>query len=632
MLYGYMGEVLKINLSNKDIKKEKLTEGDLRKFIGGSGLGAKYLFELTGQQTDPLGEDNVLIFMTGPITGIKSFSADRFEVITKSPLTEIFAESNCGGRWGSMLKKSGFDGIIISGRSDKPVNIYINNKEVKILDASSTWGLDTFDTQSKLKETINPRCEIVCIGPAGEKLVRYASIATGSKNSRITGRCGCGTVMGSKKLKAIAVYGNYDINIFDPENLQSFQKRHIKEIVRETKPLHEYGTSLENVYLEEIGNMPVKNWTKSKFKNIENLSGQAMARTILKKKYYCGNCIIGCGRLIEIEKGKYKTSGLIGGPEYETMAMLGSNLFIDNLEAVSKYNEICNRYGLDTMTTGSIIGFMMECYEKGLIDKDELDGIDLKWGDEDAVKEILMKIINRDGIGMLLGEGIRAIVKKLGNRSKEFAAEIKGLDFPAHDPRCKMGTGLGYATSNRGACHLQAMTVDFENGASIPETGHPETYDKLSIASVPEIGIPEPLDRFDVKSKPEFVIRLQNLMCIYDSINCCKFIIFGGIALEELCEILKLTTGFDYKKEEILKIGEGMFNLKRLYNSKCGISRKDDTLPKRFLTQKREDGKSADKLPPLEEMLDDYYILRGWDNNGIPSKEKIDELGLNDFI
>ena len=483
------------------------------------------------------------------------------------------------------------------------------------MDATSIWGLDTFETHEKILKKTNPKTEIVCIGPAGEKLVKYAIIATGGKNvTRIAGRAGCGTVMGTKNLKAVAVYGTQKINVFDQYGFNQFNKSHAKTMVEETRPIKEYGTSGEIIHLVEIGNLPIKNWKSGKFNQAEKISGQRLAETILRKKYYCGKCVIGCGRLIEINEKEYDTNGIIRGPEYETIGMLGTNLLIDSLKTISELNEICNRYGMDTITTGSIIGFIIECYENNLIQKEEIDGIDLKWGDKNAIRNVLIKIGKREGIGKLLGEGIRYVSNIIGPDSKQYAMEVKGLDIPAHDPRCKMGLGLGYATANRGACHLEAFTLDFKGGASLEDMGYSET-----------------LNRLDIEVKPEFVIKFQNLMCVFDSIKCCKFIIFGGIALTQLAETLNLVTGSNISKEELLKTGERIFNLKRLYNNKCGITKKDDVLPKRFLTLKREDGNFRDKLPPLDEMLKEYYRQRGWDETGIPTSEKINELDLSDF-
>jgi len=611
-----MGKILKVDLGTGATEEIKLNKKDIETFIGGSGLGAKYFHELVSPGVDPLGEKNVLIFMTGPLTGTKAFSSDRFEVITKSPLTNIYAESDCGGKWGSMLKRSGYDGIIITGVSEKPVYLNITDRSVEIADAKDLWGLDTFDTHNKLKESVDKKAEIACIGPGGENLVRYGVISTGGVHARVAGRAGCGTVMGSKKLKAITVYGNKKVKVFNQKGLIEFNKLHSKAMVDEFRGMKEYGTSGGLAGCEELGDLPIKNFSTRRFSKAENISGRYMAKKILKKKYYCGGCVIGCGRIIEIKDGKYKTKGQIGGPEYETSAMLGSNLGIGDLEAICKFNELCNRYGIDTITTGSVIAMIMECNERGLIPKKDLDDTKLVWGSVDAVIKVIHKIGKQEGIGKLLGKGTRAIAKKLGSYAPEFALHVKGLEIPAHDPRAKISLALGYATSNRGACHLQAFAFDFLGGNTISE-----------------LGFPEPLDRFEVNKMPEFVMKMQNLMSLADSLKCCKFILFyfGDHVLTRLAQVLELVTGRKMDSDELLLAGERVFNLKRLYNTKCGISRKDDKLPERFLVQKRGEGKYEDFLPPLGKMLDEYYRLRNWDEIGLPERQKIKELGIEEY-
>ncbi|MBM3703123.1 MAG: aldehyde ferredoxin oxidoreductase family protein, partial [Actinobacteria bacterium] len=587
---------------------------DAKNFIGGCGLGTKYLHKLTDTKTDPLGENNVLVFLIGPLTGTKFFSSNRYDVVTKSPLTGIYAESNSGGKWGGVLKKSGYDGIIISGKSESPVYIWINNKEVKIEDAVDIWGLDDFELDRILKERTTKDAEVACIGPAGERLVKYATISNEGEHARVAGRAGAGTVMGSKNLKAIVVSGNQDFELFDPEGFEKFFKQYSKGMVEGTRGINAYGTSGGVAFCEELGDLPVRNWSWRTFEGTLMITGQYMAETILKKRYYCGQCMIGCGRVIKIEDGKYKTPGLIGGPEYETIGMLGSNLLVGNIQAIARFNELCNRYGIDTITTGSVIGMAMECFEYGLLNKKDLDGIELTWGNEDAIIEIIHKIGKREGIGELLGEGTRAMAKVIGSYADEFAVHVKGLEAPAHDPRGINSVALGYATSARGACHLSAFTHDFEGGACVPDLGYPE-----------------PLNRLETKGKPEYVIKFQNLMNMFDSLTCCKFVLFGGITLKQLTEGLNLITGFEFDENTFLKTGERIFNLKRLYNLQYGITRADDILPPKFLAHKRDKGENG-ALPNLGEMLDEYYSLRGWDKLGIPADAKIKELGLDKYI
>jgi len=615
MVKGYIGEILKIDLSNRKIETEILETSDLKNFIGGSGLGAKYLHKLTNGETRPFSEENALIFMTGPLTAAKTFSSDRFEVIAKSPLTGIYAESSCGGRWGGMLKRSGYDGIILTGKSDIPVFIWIDNKKVKIENCKDIWGQDTFKTHISIRKKTSEKAEIACIGPAGEKLVKFASIHTGGVHSRVAGRAGIGAVMGSKKLKAIAVKGEQRFEIYDPKSLEKFWKDYAKKVANtfDAKDMRENGTIGILEYCEEIGDLPIKNWTERRYKDAEKISNKGL-KSILKKRYYCGSCLVGCGRSIEIENGKYITPGIIGGPEYETVAMFGSNLLVNDIGVVAKCNEICNRYGMDTISTGSVLGMVMECREKGLLTRKELDNIDLNWGNGDAVIEMLYKIGKREGIGELLGEGTRNIAKEIGPEAMELAVQVKGLEAPAHDPRAKNSLALGYAVSNRGACHLQSFGYDFEH-----------------LCSIEDMGYPEPLNRFETKGKPEFVCKMENLMSMMDSLTTCKFMLFCNITLKQLTEELNLVTGFGIDETDFLKTGERIFNLKRLYNIKCGITKKDDILPPRLLTLKKGSDEDDNVPPPFEMMLKEYYKLRGWNEIGVPKDKKVEELDLKEY-
>ena len=613
MLYGYFMKIAEINLDSEQISYLKLEEKEVKKFIGGSGIGAKLLYDYTDHKTEPLGSENVLIFMTGPLTGTKAFSSDRFEVITKSPLTGIYAESDCGGRWGEGLKNCGLDGIIIKGKAKKPVYITIKDEEIKIKDASGLWGKDTFATDALIKEEMGPNSQVVCIGKAGENLVKFACIINEGKHGRAAGRAGVGTVMGSKNLKAIGVLGTKEVKIAHEQEFNQFIKALIPQMVESLESLKKYGTSGGVEYLESVGDLPIKNWYQGNWEGAKKISGQYMAKTVLKKNYYCGRCVIGCGRTVEITEGKYKTDEG-AGPEYETIGMLGSNCLVDDIKIICKANELCNRYGLDTISTGSAISFCMEAYEKGLVTKEDTGGLKMEWGNGDALLEMIEKIANRQDIGKLLGEGLIKASKEIGGNSCEFAIHVKGLDFPAHDPRAKVSLALAYVTSNRGACHLQAYTADFEDGAAMPDLGYKET-----------------LDRFETKGKAKFVVDFQHLMSMLDSLHCCKFVIFGGMTVEPLVKTLNLVTGWDFSKEDFLKTGERIFNLKRLYNVREGISRKDDILPPRILNHPRGGG-AGDNLPCLNKMLNEYYQIRGWDEFGIPTKETLKRLELEEYI
>jgi len=612
MVPGYFQKVAEIDLSTGKTGYIEVGEEDCRKLVGGSGLGAKLLYERTGPQTDPLGPENVLIFMAGPLTGTKAFASDRYEVITKSPLTGIYAEADSGGHWAEAMKRCGVDGVLIKGQAAKPVQIVMSDEGVKIEDAGPLWGKDTYEVDEQVKAKWGEKASTVSIGVAGENLVKFAGIMTDGRHGRAAGRAGIGAVMGSKRLKAITVMGTKKVAVAREEELSAFVKEWSPKIQENAKILADHGTSCGIEYMEEVGDFPVKNWLLGNFKGASKMTGQYMSQTILKKRYHCGRCVLGCGRTVEIGEGKYKMPES-AGPEYETIAMLGSNCMVGDLEAIAKGNELCNRYGLDTISTGSAIGFCMEAYERGLVSAKDSGGLKMEWGEADAMLGMIHKIAKREDFGKVLGEGLLKACEVLGGNSIEFAMQVKGLDFPGHDPRAKVGLGLSYATSNRGACHLQSFTADFEDSTCIPDLG----YEK-------------PADRFETKGKGKFVADHQDLMSLYDSVRCCKFMIFGGITVEPLLKMLNLVTGWDWSKEEFLKVGERIYNLKRMYNVRLGVSRKDDTLPPRVLNHPRGGG-SGDNLPILNEMLKEYYRVRGWDEFGIPTDETLQRLELQAF-
>lgn len=612
---GYIGNILRIDLTTGDVKEEKLNEKVARKYIGGSGLGAKILFEETDEKTDPLGADNVLIFMTGPLTGTIVPTSGRHAVVAKSPLTGIWGEGDVGGHWGIGLKKAGYDGIIIKGKSPKPVYLWINDGNVEIRDAAHLWGKDTFETDKLVKEETNEKAVVSAIGQAGENLVKIASIMTDGLDARAVGRSGLGAVMGSKNLKAIAVYGNRKIEVAQKDKLKQLTKKLAPEMLKKAKGMHDYGTAGGLITMEYVGDLPIRNWTQGKWEEGANeISGQKMAETILTRNYYCGSCVIGCGRTVKLDSGDY--AGVEqAGPEYETLASLGALCLVDDLNAIALANEWCNRYGIDTISTGGVIAFAMEAYEHGLITKEDTGGMEINWGDSDVMLELIHRIAHRKGIGDLLAEGVKKAADKIGGIAPEFAIHSKGLEFPAHDPRAYNSIAVGYATSNRGACHLQAFSHGFEKGLTMPEVGYPESR-----------------DRFEVDGKGVMTAKAQNLMCMFDSIKMCKFSLFGGITITDMVNFLNYVTGWDMDIDEFMQAGERMFNLKRLYNVRCGISRKDDTIPGRILTHKRKEGGAAENLPPLGRMLSEYYDYRGWTQEGIPKKEKLIKLGLEEYI
>ena len=607
---GYAGKILRVDLSKGEISEDCFGEEVLKKYLGGNALGAKIIFDELDPAVLPLDPGNLLIFMTGPLTGTACPSCGRYCVCTRSPLTNIWAEAHAAGYWGPELKFAGFDGIIIKGRSEKPVYLWINDGKCELRDASALWGKDSYETEHALRE--NPedaKIKVACIGQAGERLVRISSIM--NDLGRAAGRCGVGAVMGSKNLKAIAVRGT-KMMVF-PAAKEAQLKEYLRKIyvsIRSHPTVQiytSYGTDGIMSMMHEYGDVPIKYFTRGEWaEGVKKLCGETMSKTILHKQYACYRCIVACGREIKISNGKY--AGLMGaGPEYETCASLGMLCMNDDLEAVSKANDLCNRYGLDTISTGNAIAFAMECYEKGLVTKEQI-GIDLTWGNADAIVEMVDKIGKREGFGALLGEGVRIASKEIGKGAEDFAIHVKGLEVPMHDPRAFKGMGLQYATSHRGACHLRGMFYHIEQGERVPDLGIHKRY-----------------ERFTVDDKAEPVIAQQNWHDALDALIMCKFAI---MAPASVLAMLQMVTGWDYKLPDLIRAGERAYNLKRLINTRYGMTAKDDVLPKRLLTEPLPDGGCKGSVVELERMLPSYYRIRGWDENGMPTEGKLRSLEL----
>lgn len=611
-MYGYMGKILYVDLSEGALKDVPLSEADARRYIGGSGLGAKILYEEGVFSEDPLAPDNLLIFMTGPFAGTPVPTSCRYAVVARSPLTGIWGESDAGGSWAARLKGAGYDGLVIRGRAPRPAYVFLHDAGAEIRDASSLWGLDTYETYDRLREELGRDVEVSCIGQAGERMVKIASIMNDGKDARAAGRCGLGAVMGSKNLKAVAVQGSRVPEIAHPDRLKASLRELIPPLVAATKGLGRLGTSGGLPGIEAIGDLPIKNWREGSWpKGAEKICGDALANTYLSGRYFCKTCPIGCGRKVTMSDEVYgRVEG--AGPEYETLAMLGSNLLIDDLRALVKANELCNRYGIDTISAGSLIAMLMEAAERGLLADPFLPGgVRIEWGSPRALLAAIEAIVNREGEGRYMAEGVRAFADRLGPGAREFAIESKGLDLPAHDPRAYNSLAVAYATSNRGACHLQGFTHVFERNVTMPDLGYTEVQ-----------------DRHGVEGKGKFTKDLQDLMAIFDSVKLCKFTLLGGIRPKVIAEWLGAVTGWDIDHEMLMKTGERIYNLKRLYNIRLGVSRKDDALPPRVLTHRRGSGGSPHNLPPLNEMLAQYYEARGWDEFGRPKPEKLLELDL----
>ena len=620
-MYGFMGRILRVNLTDGNISTEKLSESDARKFLGGRGLAIHILYRELKGSIDPLSAENKLVFSVGPINASGIPGDTRFVVAGKSPLTGIWGEANCSGWFADGLKKSGYDALIIEGAAESPVYIWINDENVEIRDAGHLWGKWTAETERLIKEEVGFKdAAVVAEGPAAENLVRISAVTHTAH--RAAGRTGLGAVMGSKKLKAIAAKGSKKVEVADPEKVKELGRKIAKETFDNptTKTLREYGQAGFVPDLQNDGILPTKNFRSGVFEGADEISGQTMAKTILIDREACPRCPVACKRIVEVKEGEFApVLPEYGGPEYESVASLGSLLGIDRLDAISKMNMLCNAYSLDTISTGVCIAFAMECYENGIITKEDTEGLELTFGNAEAAVKMVEKIALREGFGDILAEGVRRAAKKIGRGAERFAVEVKGLEVPMHEPRGKKGLGLIYAVSNRGACHIQSM--------------HDPDLESPNMA--PEISISTPLSRLDTSREKVLAMKkTQDYIAVINSLVICECIYwFGGVHYRpsELVELINAVTGWDYTVEEFMTTGERINTLCRAFNVREGITRKDDRLPLRFMEPLKggpTDGQVVTK-EEFERMLNDYYEICGWDvKTGIPTNEKLRELGL----
>ena len=610
-MFGFTGRLLYIDLSASETSIVNLEAKVGRSYLGGSGLGA-HLLSSMDWKIDPCDSRNRLAFLTGPLTGTPVPLCSRYSVCAKSPLTAIWGEAHASGFWGPELKATGFDGVVIEGKAQCPVYLLIEDGCVAIKDARYLWGKDTFATEDAIKQEVgNGRVRVACIGPAGEKGSAMAAII--NDRGRAAARCGIGAVMGSKNLKAVAVRGTRQIKTARPEELRLLAQSLVK-LARDSaagKYLREYGTAGGMYPFHEFGDVPIKNWKQGAWEEgCHRVSGQVMKDTILTGRYACKGCPIGCGRVVELKDGPYR--GLKGkGPEYETAAVFGPLCLNDDLGAVAKANDLCNRYGLDTISTGAVIAFAFECFEEGLITRKDTEGMELVWGNAGALVTMVEKIGKREGFGDLLADGCRKAAERIGGDAARYALHVKGLELPMHDPRAFSSWAVAYGTSNRGGCHIQAPTFWVERGLTFPA-----------------IGLDDPGDRFAWEGKGRLTRIFQDFCEVVESSGICKFALYGDFRPQHILSLLRCATGWDLELDEMMKIGERSFNLKRMINVRCGISSKDDLLPDRILTLSLPEGGTKGYLPDQKKMLEDYYRERGWDEEGIPRPEKLRELSL----
>jgi aldehyde:ferredoxin oxidoreductase len=602
---GYLGKLLVVDLSKGELKDEPLDPAKAHDFVGGAGYAARYLYDELGSETDPLGPENTLMFMTGPLVGTRAPSCGRHAVCALSPLTGIWGESNSGGFWGAELRFSGYDGIVVRGRSEKPVWLsVIEGQAPAIHDATSLWGSDTYQTQQQIRDELgDQKVRISCIGQAGENVVLYAAIM--NDHGRAAGRTGMGAVMGSKNLKAIAVRGNQRIPLADKEAFGRVAEQAIKIVGEDisSQLYREMGTAMGVDMSIMWGALPNRYWTQHTFGEATDLSGVAMQETILTRALPCYGCRVACGREVTLKGTSYGVD-LVDGPEYETVAMLGSMLLVDDLPAVAYAGHLCNQFGLDTISAGSAISLAYLLYERGFLSAADTGGLPLRWGDADAAHTLLEMIALRRGFGDLLAEGAKRLASRYG--ADDLAVHVNGLELPAWDPRAFSGMALVYATSPRGGCHMQGDMYMIDAGLTMSEVGI------------------IPSGRFRSRGKAKVVANLQDWRTLYNSAIMCVFV---NPTAPVLAKLLSTATGWPDDLLWWQRTGERIFVLKRAFNNQLGIQRGHDRIPERLLIPMPNG--SMGRTPRMDILLEEYYRRRDWNwENGKPSRDKLLSLGL----
>jgi aldehyde:ferredoxin oxidoreductase len=609
MLTGYAGKIGWIDLTEGTTRIDDLDEEMARKYLGGKAMGAYLLLRHLRPKTPPYDPSNILIFITGPLSGTTFPAASRSAVITRSPMTGTFLDSYCGGFFGPHLKRAGIDALVITGKAEKPVYILVDEGKITLKEADQLWGLSTFDTEMRLqnehRKEKGERISVAAIGPAGEKMVRFANIVN---NRRCYGRGGAGAVMGSKNLKAVVLRGNQRPGLTDEAAFKEVVGRCRRKTAEHPLTGKEgvfpkVGTMMTLDLTNETGTLPTRNWQENTSEHAEVINADAFISHIIRPKS-CYACPIGCSR--ETTATKSGVAYTTEGPEYETMYSFGPNCDIKEPEVVIAADKLCTDYGLDTISCGVVVGFAMECFEAGLLSSEDTGGSDLSFGNGDALIELIHLIGKREGLGQILAEGVKRASEKI-NGSSEFAMHVKGLELPGYDPRGMKGQALTYAVADRGGCHLRSNTLRTEI-----------------------IGKPRAYDRYVYDEKAEMIRELQ---LNYATFNCLIACVFGTFALaaEDYAEALSTIMDWSVTAKEIRLIGERALNLTRLFNIREGFTRQDDTLPQRLFNQPATRGPSKGQVvdkAAFEKMLDEYYQCMGWDTNGVPTEDKLKELGL----
>jgi len=613
---GYAGKVLRINLTNRSFSEEPLSEELAKKYLGGAGFAIKYLFDEVPRGTGALDEGNKIIFSVGPLTGTKAPCASRMSVVAKSPLTGGVGLSLTGGYFPAELKFAGYDAVIIEGKASEPVYVYINKGRVAFRSAKKLWGMKTSDCERVIKDELRDQnVRVACIGPAGEKLSYMASIIN---ERHAAGRKGLGAVMGSKNLKAIAVRGENQVKIADEEAFSKARMRML-QAMKESPVVYpkfsKYGTIMTVDVTAGLGIFPTHNWSRTgEWEPIAELGVEGNLK-LTQGNEYCHGCPVGCTQIRLVKDGEY--AGFLSPPEFETLYSFGGETGNDNLESIIAADYLCDEYGLDTISAGMTIGFAMELFEKGIITEKDTDGLELKFGNHRAMIEMLKKIAFRQGFGDVLADGSRVAATKIGKGSEKYLIHVKGLELPGYDVRGAKAHGLSMATTYTGGDHNRGYA--FQEVFGIP--------------------VPYPVDRFAVEGKGKLTKWNQDLRGVTcDCAPMCAFLMdmaVPQIAAENTADLVYGASGLKFSTDEIYEVGERVNNLARVFNIREGMTRKDDTLPERVLTEPLKAGNSKGQYIPKEEldqMLDEYYEARGWTPEGVPTKEKLQSLGLFEAI
>ncbi len=616
MPYAYNGKVLTVDLTKRQVGEEPLNFEWARKYIGAKGLGGRYLYERVKPGTDPLGPDNIFMIWTGPVTGTFAPSSARYCVVTKGPQTGLFLDSHAGGFFGAELKFAGYDGVIISGKADKPVYLFIEDGHAEIHDASHLWGKSAHEAEDLLHVTHGEAPAVMAIGQAGENLVKYAAIS--ASYYRQHGRGGAGAVMGSKNLKAIVARGTGSVKVAHP---QEFKEACWEAMMKDTleNPEAQFGIKWGSPslmwYTNESGTFPAYNFSDGHFEGASKIDANVVLK-MTTKRHACYQCPVGCGNYVEVTSGPYADTK-VEGPEYETIFALGANVGVDDINAIVHGNYLCDAYGLDTISTGCSIAWAMELFEKGILGPDDTDGIHLTFGNADALIQMIHKIAKREGLGDLLAEGVKRASQKLGRGSERYAVHFKGMEPAAYEPKGSISMALSYSTSDRGGCHLRSWPIG------------PEVLGAFWLGANPT-----PLERWSPEKKALVVVEQQHQYAAKFAMAVCDFDCWNN---QRLSNMLWTATGFDEYKDvkEFEKAGERITNLTWMFNIREGLTREDMKLSPRFTQDPIKSGPTAGHVVPeedYEKMLSDYLELRGWDEQTRPTQAKLEELGMTDLM